>query len=523
MMQGRGFMNFLVRNWVILSYIILLVISFALFTFMQAVPAFADPDSFYHVKSALLIPEQGFIKEFPWLQFTVLKDNYIDQHFLYHVFLIPFTQVMDPIQGAKLANIIITTGLVMLFYWFLRSFKIKYAFWYVIVLLITMPFIFRINLVKAPAFSIIFLIVGLYLILKHKTKSLFIFSFLYVWAYGGFILILVFSGIYAAVSIMENWLKHSARKFWHIVGHSRELRLFFSSLGGVLAGIIINPYFPENLNFYWHQLIKIGIINYQSVIPVGNEWYPYKFIDLSANTAFVSILMIITFYLFIVNFKKPNRKTITLFVIFLFFFIFTLKSRRYVEYYVPFAVLFVALALNQQIPFFNLKKLWSKTVSFCLKRKVIAVILIVYFCVTLPVIIIKDVRHTYNDFQGGIRLDRFAEVSSWLEKNSQPGDIIFHSSWDEFPMLFYFNDKNYYIIGLDPTFMYEYDQELYKKMVNITLGDQKTGLYEDIKNEFQASYVLVENNHHGMMSNIKKDEGFKEVYSDKDATIYQVL
>ena len=109
---------FFTKNWHYLAYFLLLIIAFGYFTFFQAVPGFPDPDSFYHTKMAMLIPEKGIIKAFPWLQATILKDNFIDQHFLYHVFLLPFTKIMDPVLGAKLAQVILAVGLTMFFYWF---------------------------------------------------------------------------------------------------------------------------------------------------------------------------------------------------------------------------------------------------------------------------------------------------------------------------------------------------------------------------------------------------------------------
>ena len=275
--------------------------------------------------------------------------------------------------------------------------------------------------------------------------------------------------------------------------------------------------------FYWHQLVKIGIINYQKVIPVGNEWYPYKFIDLTAGSAIVSIILLISFYLLVVNYKKPSKKLITLFIIFIFFFVFTLKSSRYVEYYVPFALIFGAFALNNYLGRIDWVKLWAIFSSFYMRHRIVTTILIIYFLATLPTVIIKDIRHTYSDLKGGIKIDRFQKASSWLEENSQAGDIVFHSSWDEFPILFYFNSKNYYIAGLDPTFTYEYDKDLYKKMVDITLGNQKENLYEDIKKKFNSSYVLVEKGHTAMNTNIQADDGFKQVYEDEEATVYQVL
>ncbi|MFA6496700.1 MAG: hypothetical protein WCV50_06355 [Patescibacteria group bacterium] len=516
--------EWLVRERVVISYIVLLLSSFVLFTFFQAVPTLADPDSFYHIKMALLLPEQGIIKSFPWLQDTILKQNYIDQHFLYHVFLVPFTRIMNPIQGAKLATIILNTGLILFFYWFLRKYRIKLAFVFTFVLLLSMPFIFRINLIKAPTFSILFLILGLHFLFQHRTAALFILSFLYVWAYGGFILILFISGAYFLVSFLYDGLKiQGARSFRNMLGHGRELRLFMSSLAGVAAGLLVNFNFPQNIYFYWHQLVKIGIVNYQKVISVGSEWYPNKFFDLTANTAFVSALLILVIAINIYHFKKPSKKTITMFLVALLFFIFTLKSRRYVEYYVPFTIIFVAFALNEHMKKINFLQIWRDFLAYFVRHKIVVSLFVIYFFTIFPAIVTHEIRQTYRDFQGGIKLDRFSASANWLKENSADGDIVFHSSWDEFPVLFYHNSKDYYIIGLDPTFTYEYDKNIYQAIVDITLGRWSGDLHKELSETFHSSYVFVESTHYAMDKLVRSATGFQLVYEDEEAKIYKVL
>lgn len=510
---------FFSKNWYWLSYVLIIVIAFSYFLLFQIYPSFADPDSFYHVKVSELILEDGVIKDFPWLQFTVLKDNYIDQHFLYHVFLIPFISLLGPVAGAKLANVMLTTAFTLIFYWFLRKNKIAYSFLFTILLLATTPLIFRLNLVKAPSLSLLILLLGLYCIFKKKYLGLFILSFIYVWAYGGFILMLLLVVFYSLVSLVYNWLKKKS------VSRALDdgVKLIFSCSGGMLLGLVVNPYFPENLYFYWHQLIKIGIINYQNVIGVGNEWYPYGFIELLSGTALLSITLLVVIYFVITNLKKLSKESVVLFFIFLFFLIFTLKSRRYVEYYVPFAWLFCAFVLNYYLLQFRSREIFNKFIKFYFRRKILTTVLLVYFLATIPALIIRDVRDTKNDFKNGISVNRFKGASTWLLDNSKDGDIVFHSSWDEFPILFYHNTKNYYIVGLDPTFMYEYDRQLHKKMVDITVGRQGDNLYHDIKEVFNSSFIFVEKNHTGMNNNVKKVEKFREVYSDDEATIYKVL
>ena len=127
--------HFLVAHWKYFSYFLLFVVALGYFSYMQATPTFADPDSFYHIKAAQLLSEEGIIKQFPWLQATILKDSYTDQHFLYHVLLLPFIKVLSPVTGAKVANVFLSVALTLAFYWLMRKQQVKFAFFYSLLLL----------------------------------------------------------------------------------------------------------------------------------------------------------------------------------------------------------------------------------------------------------------------------------------------------------------------------------------------------------------------------------------------------
>ena len=83
-----------------------------------------DPDSFYHLKMPLLMIQHGIIVNFPWLPLTIFKDHYVDQHFLYHVILVPFVFTWGPILGGKIAQALLASLVIVVFYWLLREQKI---------------------------------------------------------------------------------------------------------------------------------------------------------------------------------------------------------------------------------------------------------------------------------------------------------------------------------------------------------------------------------------------------------------
>ncbi|MFA6392106.1 MAG: hypothetical protein WCW66_05170 [Patescibacteria group bacterium] len=526
--------NYISKSHFPFVYLAVFLVAFGIFFYIQYTPAFPDPDSFYHMKMAMLIRDGNLGQGFPWLSdYTILGEAYTDQHFLYHVFLIPFVSLFEPAIGIKIATVFLGAGLITVFYWFLKKEKIRFAWAYSILLLFVEPFTFRISLAKAPSVSLIFLMIILWCLFNFRIKLLFIFSTVFVWAYGGFLLTVVFAGLFGVVNILFDSIKHRVSgllksffgrdKSWlKRVLTGKELGMLLVSVVGILAGLVINPYFPNNLSYYWAQLVQIGIVNYQNVIGVGGEWYPYSITELVPNTVFLFLILLTGLVVYFVTFKKQNSKSTTLLILAIFFLTMTLKSRRYVEYFVPFGMLFGAFALNPLLQKANVAKLIKKIPSIYNSRKIVFTILSVYFLITIPTIAIRDLKQERNSFKNGIPYNKFESASNWLKNNTPKDSIVLHSDWDEFPILFYHNSHNRYIVGLDPTFMYIYDEEKYWKWVNITIGKESSAIYDIINKDFQNATVFLEKDHTAMDLNLQQDSHFKLVYEDTEAKIYQI-
>jgi hypothetical protein len=85
--------------------------------------------------------------------------------------------------------------------------------------------------------------------------------------------------------------------------------------------------------------------------------------------------------------------------------------------------------------------------------------------------------------------DKYGEAMEWANKNIPAGERIFNCNWDDFPKLFYFDQKHSYIYGLDPNYLYRQNPELYKLVKQIT-----DGKHDDpapvIKEQFGSNWVF---------------------------------
>jgi hypothetical protein len=545
-----------IDNWIdknkTATYLLLFLLCFIFFAWLQYSPTFADPDSFYHTKIVENISEHGIVKELPHLQFTTLRDGYVDHHLLYHLYLVPFVKVLPPLVGVKLGHIILQSLVMLMFFWLLSKLKVYAAWIYVLFLLFVEPFIFRISLIKAQPLSLIILFLSFYLIVTRRYIPLAVLSFIYVWSYGGWFLIMILALIYVFVESLErgfaaaedNWLEKimhwrtktlvTADKLYDFslgfvknVFQPANIKLIGSIVIGLTLGLVINPYFPKNLEFYYVHIIKIAFVNYQSVIGVGAEWYPYSVNDFFINSALPFALVFVAIAVFMNYTHKYSLVTKYALALFLAFVLATIKSRRNIEYLGPFAVIFSALVFSGGVTIYTIRHDFSEfRKSFAeifLQHRYIKVVLGVLLLVVISVLFYTMPYHAKRSLDNGLNYNYLKSASQYLIENSEEGDIVLHSDWDEFPMLYFHNDYNYYIVGLDATFMYLYDKNLYEKWADITQGKRYKEMYNIVKNDFGAKYVIVTTGHNEIQDSIDNNFYFEQVYEDNEAVIYKVL
>ena len=502
-----------------LLYLLLLLVSLGTFGYLHFDQTFADPDSFYHAKMAEFLVSRGAITEFPWLSATTLAHGFVDHHFFYHLLLVPFVWLFTPLIGLKVFTILFSSLTILAVFAFLKKLEIKGAFWYTLFLLTINPFIFRLSLAKAQQVVLLLLFLFLYFLFSRNYLALILVSCAYVWSYAGWPLLLLLGFLYALV----NWFWNLSRRGWfkfkldRLKLHWQNAWLMLAIVTGLAAGLFFSPYFPKNLDFYWQQSFKIAVVNYQYIIDVGAEWYPYQLIDLLAAAIPFFVLVLAALLAFLFMYQKQPMNSWFFLIVSLLFFVLTLKSRRYVEYFVPLALIFSALSLNVVI------RQWSQGIMRLVSRKNLIVFSVIVVLALTP-LAARDLGAVKNFYRHGFAFDKFKEPSDWLKKNSQPGDLVFHSDWDEFPILFYHNDVNYYLVGLDPTFMYQYDADLHKIWVDLVTGHTADQLHAKVRDLFGAQYVFVDiNQNQALAGNLADDPGFQEVFANQEAKIYRVM
>src|SRR5258707_5341983 len=296
-----------------------------------------DYDGYYHIKWARLLWDNiragHFPPAFPWLPLTTLNPgNYVDSHLLYHIILIPFTWFRDLQPGAKISEILFASLAVLSCYWLVVRYEIRYRLiWLLAILACSAPFLYRMNMTKAPPFAIIFLVLGTYFLFERKHWQLLPLAFVFALTYDMFVLLILAA---ATWTVVVAWTEE--RFEWR--------PLAWVVLGSVL-GLIINPYFPHNLYlFYEHARVKITAADFST--KVGQEWYPYDTREFLINCYVALAAMLIGYLAFDASDRKRSQRPMYFLILSTLLMLMTMRWKRFAEYFPPFAILFAAFTLE---------------------------------------------------------------------------------------------------------------------------------------------------------------------------------
>ncbi|OGY92099.1 MAG: hypothetical protein A3B30_02040 [Candidatus Komeilibacteria bacterium RIFCSPLOWO2_01_FULL_52_15] len=523
MITLRAFGTYLERSR--LDYVLFFVFVFAVLTYIQYSPVIGDPDGFYHAKMAEFLAKGQIVHEMPWLQFTTLAASFTDHHFLYHVLLIPFVIFGKPLLGVKLATVFFSSAFFVVFYALLKRLHLAAPLTYTLLLLGTSSFVFRLSLVKANSVSLIVLMVGIFALFERRPMLLALCGAVYVWLYGGWPVIWVAAAVFcitdavisrSGVSRSVRSRPHGARSWWALLA---------ALGGGTVLGIVLNPYWPSNLAFYWQQIWQIAILNKGAEVVVGGEWSSLSPKEFGAFFPYQLLAFLPACAMLVVRPSQATRRSWQLFFLAVIAALFAVKSRRYVELAAPLFLLSASSFWRDMFPAGTLVEWWTRGKIIFARgadQLILALVAMLLTFIVLPMGFAQQIIMAHEELSHGVRLTRYAGASAWLRGNTPEGSIVFHSDWDDWPMLFFFNDHNRYLVGLDPTFMYNYSPSLYHRWATLTRDGTDDDPIGFISKELGSQYVVIEKDHTALQKTVSTNVYTHLEYEDSEVWIYKI-
>ena len=485
-------------------------------------PNIPDPDSFYHLRHSEILRRTSWSDTgFPWAYYSAIRTHSADLWYGFHLLLIPFTFGGGTVIGIKIAGVFLTSLLLAAYYLAAKRQKFIFpAFWPFLFLLAVPNVLFQLLMVRPHMVSL--------------ALAVLLLSFL---SFGK--LLAVFS-VSAAITFFH------LNFFW--IGPGIALAVFFASLIykdfeikkvlavalGTAGGALLRPEPISALKLAYIQVVKL-LFEKQSALPLlfGRELAPLSFKTLF-QTSFLFFLLwgaaiaacVWTGYRFREQFKKVSSEAkiflLTSGLLSLIFFLMSLFiARRSYILWVAFGTLFIASAATFLFP----KK--SQQNSFLALAAII-------FLLMVPYALFKN---SLSMARNAAPPDYLREAAEWLRGHSDYGDIVFNTHWDNFSPLFFWNQANYYIGGMDPIFQYAYNPELYWKFHHISIdeyGDLTCGeiecrpdnledIYSVLKNNFQVKYVLAEKRRNpNFHRSLELDSRFEKQFDNGKEAVFWV-
>jgi hypothetical protein len=208
--------------------------------------------------------------------------------------------------------------------------------------------------------------------------------------------------------------------------------------------------------------------------------------------------------------RKPDGRATTLFFVTLAFLALTAMSKRYIEYAVPFTLLFCGVWFTPLVESIRPRLRGGRAVA----------------AATAGAIVLAAVAwqsHSLLVRRMTVEPNRlYSGAAGWLVGNVPPGETVFHCDWSDGALLFFDDDRHRYLLFVDPNYLYAWDPGRWHAWRQIVRGDFGTETAEAIVRELDARWGVCTWNHPDFRATIERDPRMRVVYEDRQAFVFAI-
>jgi hypothetical protein len=365
--------------------------------------------------------------------------------------------------------------------------------WVFLVAALGNHFLFRMQAARSHVLSVLLLLLGIHFLLQSMWRWLAAIGFIYSWSYSAPHLLVAF----AAIDALARWAID--RRF--------EWRGLAWSAGGVLAGLVVNPYFPNDLTNWW--IINVRILGQawnlggDVGLTLGAEFEPISPRSLIVSSTLVMICFLGTFLAAALRRGALSRRSQILAAFMVGGFLLYCMSARFVEYFAPLALLAAASVTSDLWPG---EGRWNwRRISVACAAGVLAI--------GLGVMSLTRA----HDAVAATPSPQLSRAATWIRYNVPAGETIAHLDWGDFVQLFYFDPTHNYLVGLDPMFMFVKNPRSMRLLRDIRDGREPLDPAELAKT-FNSRYLVVRTR----LREIPDSSGLTPVFEDAGAAVYRL-
>ncbi len=345
-------------------------------------------------------------------------------------------------------------------------------------------------------------------------------------------------------------------------GRKLDWRLVASSLGGVASAFVATLFFAPGL-FYYIKDMSLPVFYETTLLknvnlPEGGEVYGMNILDFIHSESVISFLLIIAvffeIYAYIARKKGDEQMALllggdislaplrgTFFFLSVSFFVATTLSKRFIDFFLFFSIIYLVLVSNALLGIVEIKYAQAQLL---LRR---ATFVIVLYLLTMNSLSFYDVMGS------AIPYAPHKAVGEWLRENVPPKQVIFNAEWGWFPTLYHYDPEAYYVTGLDPRFLYDYSPEVFwlwqsivtkgyacsveecpdmdtEKKMALRHNDSTQKWYEKngtivarvFTEVFHSHYVVTSKSKEELNNTLDHSDHFEKIYTDPYAQTFMV-
>lgn len=479
-----------------------------------------DSDSYFHTRAASELDRLGIQRTFPQASFSTWKERYSDKDFLFHVALIPFQRLagVDPasladsetlVRAGKQAAVFFVGLLFTCLAVALRLVRARFVpLWVLLLLCSQSGFLSHVLAVRPHLLGYAFIALEVALIQRRSVWPLALLGAVHTWTHSSFFLVpalaVVAAGAYALRDERVPW------------------RSLLAAVLGPATTLVVHPYFPNNLSIAWEQLVVVARSAWglESSIPAdlfGPELSPASTLKFLVTFPVwgPAALGLLAFVL------RPARSLSTpglaLTLMCGLLLVFSLLSQRFLGFFFPAAVVLGAHLWTELLDGRPVGALWRES---RLRTGVALAALLACVVVGFARGHVGKVRELVLDAP---RLVRQRAAVRFLEEHAAPEDLVYHSFWFEFSMLYHYRPEGRYVVALDPAFFYRRDSELFRKALRAHRGKLEN-LHQVLVEDFGARWVYLRRKaeYLGLATLIQADPRFALAFENGHVQIYRV-
>lgn len=432
--------------------------AFVQFGFLH-VPEDADTD--FHVAVGRLIREHGILQAFPWTPFSILADHYADKELLFHLLFVPLAG-LDAALAANVVGTLCGAAMLGALFLVLRRERVPFAgLWALVPLLASSAFLYRFTLVRPHLLSIALALVVLWAAARERLRVLAVASVLYPWTYVAWQLPVVLALVAEAARALAG-----RRPGWRVPA---------VAAAAVAAGVALHPNGLHLVRFSWTVLSDVlvgGAWAGRQGLELGDEFRAFTLGEWAKLLVPPAVMTVAALGLAWRR-RRDDAVPLAFALAASAFFLLTLRTARFTEYFVPLSVAAFALSAGGlRVPALRALR----------PAAIVGVTLLA--CAAYSVRESRDLLHAVSLREPRVTVEEAQALRARIPEGAQ----VFTCEWGLTGTLMLALPERRFMVALDPTLFALKDPERYALWYSLPRV-APPGLAATIREGFGARYV----------------------------------